>query len=268
MRPGCRARAMKPREFARPGRGSLNARPCTCNELARIVRATFQAFPARPRRGKRGPEDQEQERFPRCAGKRKLLLFAFRSCLSLLIFLPLHRTEHRRRRRGKGAYVRAQGCASSRRPAGAEKRRAPRALRARGAVSGAASLTPGILPFAASRPASPFAPLLRRSAYFSSLLKKSKPLAEGEWKLFLEHRAESNRHEAARDEAARPAASASAGSRATVARSKCSPSVSCRVRARGASARARARRRPGPRPQAGTGSSGRRLPPSRRARAP
>ncbi len=71
------------------------------------------------------------------AGEGKALAFCF-GCL-LLIFLPFHRTEHRRRRRGKGAHVRAQGCASSRRPAGAEKRRAPRALRARGAVSGRVS---------------------------------------------------------------------------------------------------------------------------------
>ncbi len=50
------------RQCARPGRGSLNAHPCTCNELARIVRAILRTFPACPRRGKRGPEDQEQER--------------------------------------------------------------------------------------------------------------------------------------------------------------------------------------------------------------
>ena len=47
------------RRCARSGRGSLIVRPCTNNELARIVRATFQAFPTCPRRGKRGPEDQE-----------------------------------------------------------------------------------------------------------------------------------------------------------------------------------------------------------------
>src|SRR5580765_1163985 len=47
------------RRFARAGRGSLNAPPCACNELARIVRATLRAFPSCPRRGKRGPEDQE-----------------------------------------------------------------------------------------------------------------------------------------------------------------------------------------------------------------
>ncbi|WP_347262464.1 hypothetical protein, partial [Rudaea sp.] len=77
---------------------------------------------------------------PRYAGEAKAFAVGFRSCLSLLIFLPLHRTEHRRRQRGKGAHVRAQGCASSRRPADAEKRRAPRAHSARGAVSGRVSL--------------------------------------------------------------------------------------------------------------------------------
>jgi len=63
---------------------------------------------------------------------------------------------------GKGAHVRAQGWASSRRPADAEKRRAPSVRSARGAVSGAASF-----------------------GYFSSLVKKSNPLAAGEWKLWL-----------------------------------------------------------------------------------
>jgi hypothetical protein len=36
--------------------GPLNAHPCAFNELARIVRATFQAFSSCPRRGKRGPK--------------------------------------------------------------------------------------------------------------------------------------------------------------------------------------------------------------------
>jgi len=44
------------RRYARSDQGSLDAHPCPCNELARIVRATFQAFPACPRRGKRGPK--------------------------------------------------------------------------------------------------------------------------------------------------------------------------------------------------------------------
>jgi len=49
------------RRYAKTGRGSLNARPCPCNELARIVRATLRAFPSCPRRGKRGPEDHEPD---------------------------------------------------------------------------------------------------------------------------------------------------------------------------------------------------------------
>ena len=144
MHPGCRAAASL--RYARACRGSLNARPCAYNELARIVRAILRTFPARPRRGKRGPEDQKRplppfgHLPPRYAqGKIGLLLsaLAFGSCLPPLIFLPLHRTEHRRRRRGKGAHVRAQGCASSRRPAGAEKRRA--LSRSESAVSGRVS---------------------------------------------------------------------------------------------------------------------------------
>jgi hypothetical protein len=53
---------MKPREFASACRGSLNAPPCPCNELARIVRAILRTFPSLPRRGKRGPENQEPRR--------------------------------------------------------------------------------------------------------------------------------------------------------------------------------------------------------------
>jgi hypothetical protein len=61
----------------------------------------------------------------------------------------------------------------------------PAQLHRAGAASGAASLTTGILPFAASQPAALFARLLPRRGYFSSLLKKSNPLAIGEWKLSL-----------------------------------------------------------------------------------
>jgi hypothetical protein len=53
------------------------------------------------------------------------------------------------------------------------------------AASGAASLTPGILPYAASQPAALFARLLPHSGYFSSLLKKSNPLGAAEWKLLF-----------------------------------------------------------------------------------
>ena len=61
------------RRCARSGRGSLIVRPCTNNELARIVRATFQAFPTCPRRGKRGPEDHQPDQEH---GRAALLLLA------------------------------------------------------------------------------------------------------------------------------------------------------------------------------------------------
>ena len=48
----CRRR---PSESARGLSGSLNARPCTCSERARIVRALLRTFPAPPRRATGAP---------------------------------------------------------------------------------------------------------------------------------------------------------------------------------------------------------------------
>jgi len=39
-----RSPGILPSDFARLLRGSLNARPCACSELARILRATLRAF--------------------------------------------------------------------------------------------------------------------------------------------------------------------------------------------------------------------------------
>jgi len=47
------------------------------------------------------------------------------------LFAPLHDAEHRSAKREQGAHVRAQGCASSRRPAWREKRRAVSPTRSR-----------------------------------------------------------------------------------------------------------------------------------------
>ena len=44
-----------PSRFARGLRGSLSARPCARNELARILRATLRAFPSPPRRATGAP---------------------------------------------------------------------------------------------------------------------------------------------------------------------------------------------------------------------
>jgi hypothetical protein len=124
------------------GRVRLTAHPCAGSRMSAINRAHPAGFSDRCRRNAMGTRKSQGSALLRAearAGAKQ------KHCTPLLltwpsIFLPLHRTEHRRRRRGKGAHVRAQGCASSRRPAGAEKRRAPRARSARGAVSGAAFL--------------------------------------------------------------------------------------------------------------------------------
>ena len=47
----------------------------------------------------------------------------------LLALPPVSGAEQRSRARGKGAHVRAQGCASSRRPESGEQRRAPDEVR-------------------------------------------------------------------------------------------------------------------------------------------
>ncbi|WP_347262544.1 hypothetical protein [Rudaea sp.] len=143
------------------GRVPLTAHPCAGSGIGAIRRAApCGAFPTAVAAMQWGPGKARAARS--CAQKQEQTQKRRASLLLtwLLILHPLHRTEHRRRRRGKGAYVRAQGCASSRRPAGAEKRRA--LSHSESAVSGAASF-----------------------AYFSSLLKKSKPLAAGEWKPLL-----------------------------------------------------------------------------------
>jgi len=44
-----------PSRFASGLRGSLNAHPCACSELARILRATLRAFPPPARRATGGP---------------------------------------------------------------------------------------------------------------------------------------------------------------------------------------------------------------------
>ncbi len=152
-------------------------------DLFRHFRPALAAANGDPKiKSKSAPFSRFATASPAAQGKRKLLLFAFRSCRSLLLLLPLHAPSiagggggKARMSERRDARVRADPPVP--RSAGHLARTA-REVRCRGA-----SLTPGILPFAASRPASPFAPLLRRSAYFSSLLKKSKPLAAGEWKL-------------------------------------------------------------------------------------
>jgi len=50
-----RSPGILPSECARALRGSLNAHPCACNELARIVRAILRTFPAHPRRATGAP---------------------------------------------------------------------------------------------------------------------------------------------------------------------------------------------------------------------
>jgi len=49
-----RSPGILPSECARELRGSLNARPCACSELTRILRATLRAFPA-PLAAPQGP---------------------------------------------------------------------------------------------------------------------------------------------------------------------------------------------------------------------
>jgi len=141
------------------GRVPLTARPCAGNGMRAIHRAhPCGASSSAAAAMQWGPGEARAARS--CAPKPRQ---EQKRCMSLLliwplIFLPLHRTEHRRRRRGKGAHVRAHGCASSRRPAGAEKRRA--LSRSESAVSGVCFF-----------------------GYFLCTSKKSNPLAEGEWKL-------------------------------------------------------------------------------------
>ena len=48
--PVVRLPGILPSRFASALRGSLNVRPCTCSELARIVRAILRTFPSRARR--------------------------------------------------------------------------------------------------------------------------------------------------------------------------------------------------------------------------
>jgi len=140
-----RPRALRPTRILRAGSTSAAGFrwlhiPVQATESARSIAPPLRAFPTAAAAMQWGP-GEARAAARSCAQKQG---HNQELCMPLLliwpvIFLPLHRTEHRRRRRGKGAHVRAQGCASSRRPTGAEKRRAPRAQRARGAVSGAAS---------------------------------------------------------------------------------------------------------------------------------
>ncbi|WP_347261733.1 hypothetical protein [Rudaea sp.] len=153
--------AHRARRVRASGRVPLTAHPCAGSGIGAIHRAApcgafptavaaMQWGPGKARAARSCAQKQEQKQKRRAS----LLL------IWLLIFHPLHRTEHRRRRRGKGAHVRAQGCASSRRPAGAEKRRA--LSRSESAVSGVCFF-----------------------GYFLCTSKESNPLAEGEWKLLL-----------------------------------------------------------------------------------
>jgi len=50
-----RSPGILPSDFASGLRGSLNAHPCACSELARILRATLRAFPPPARRATGGP---------------------------------------------------------------------------------------------------------------------------------------------------------------------------------------------------------------------
>jgi len=50
-----RSPGILPSECASGLRGSLNARPCACSELARILRATLRAFPPPARRATGAP---------------------------------------------------------------------------------------------------------------------------------------------------------------------------------------------------------------------
>ena len=53
--PVARSPGILPSDFANGLRGSLNAHPCACSELARILRATLRAFPAPARRATGAP---------------------------------------------------------------------------------------------------------------------------------------------------------------------------------------------------------------------
>jgi hypothetical protein len=90
--PVMRSPGILPSDFARLLRGSLNARPCTCNELARIVRATLRAF-LRTLAASQGPQ---QRRAP--ARKRQSIESCGRSLLQqgCRRMGPLQGAEHRR----------------------------------------------------------------------------------------------------------------------------------------------------------------------------
>jgi len=127
------ALAMKPR--VRVGREEfLTVHPCTGKNARASMRAPLAGLISQPPPPQRGPQDQRPEQEPGNSGAavpRFLVALAppapFASAYALALDLgSRHRAEQRSRARGKGANVRAHGCASLRRPETGEQRRVRR----------------------------------------------------------------------------------------------------------------------------------------------
>jgi hypothetical protein len=169
--PAARSPGILPSDFARLLRGSLTAHPCADIELGAIHRAhPCGAFPPHPRRATGAPLTRilraKARNFVTTSPRKR------RSCSALDLGPPSpRRASHaapgklEERSRGIAIAERQHRDVLSRGAGAAKKRRGPRAQR-EARCRGRLLLTPGVLPFAASRPAPLFAPLLRSSGYF------------------------------------------------------------------------------------------------------
>jgi len=127
------ALAMKPR--VRVGReGFLTVHPCTGKNARASMRAPLTGLTSQPPPPQRGPQGLEQKQKSKKSKKQKRAAFRLAAVAvavavavsSAFDLGPRHRAEQRSRARGKGAHVRAHGCASSRRPENGEQRRVRR----------------------------------------------------------------------------------------------------------------------------------------------